>query len=116
MCPFLEQWLCLAFQLLRGVLEFFQYNVFNVGGGMGNIIWVICLDDELINNHEYWVIASNYDSESEALAETSLDYTELYRERREFFHDELLKSAEYAVEDMMVPGAVYKLTRKEDSV
>ena len=82
---------------------------------MSEIIYAICLDAELDMNPDYWVIASDYDSESEALAETSLRNREEYRVTRERYHAEKLKSETYAVSGQILNGGVYKLIDKEDS-
>ncbi len=81
---------------------------------MSETIYAICLDAELDMNPDYWVIASDYDSESEALAETSLRNREEYRITRERYDGKKLKSGTYAVGGQILNGGVYKLINKEE--
>ncbi|MCG8533038.1 MAG: hypothetical protein MI749_20615 [Desulfovibrionales bacterium] len=77
---------------------------------MNEIIWAICLDEELEMNPNYWVIARDYDLESEARAETSLQHREEYRVTQHQYSGEKLQSGTYAVEGQILDGGAYKLT------
>lgn len=84
---------------------------------MNKDIWAICLDDELKTHPDYWVIANDYDSKEEALAQTSLPQREAFRVQRNEYCGEKLQSLKYDVEDEATPldGTVYKLTPKEEA-
>jgi hypothetical protein len=81
---------------------------------MSKSIYAVCLDEELNNNPDYWVIARDYDSESEALAAKTLTTREEYRVTQDRYSGEKLKPETYAVGSQMLKGGVFKLINKED--
>ncbi len=81
---------------------------------MQETIYAICLDEELEENPNYWVIAEDYSSRNEAEAQSTLDVKKKYRVTKNSYSGMKCKSEKYAVEGLYSTGGVYILTKKEN--